>query len=936
MPPGDKPVESVQRPKEPETPPNPDELKVRPNEAGMISFSFKGQPWPSVLEWLADISGLSLHWEEAPQGYVDLTTRGQYSVEEVRDLLNSVLLAKGFSVLKNGEILVVVNLQKLDVSLVPRVSPDELDERGNYELVKVFFDLDWLVAERVIEEIRPLLSPYGKISAMKTTNRLDVLESAGNLRRIRELLSEEQSANGEERLIREFRLKHRRASEVLTSLQELLGMETRASGAQQPMSPEQQMAMQQQQMMLAQQQAAMQAQAGAQPAKEAPVFLSVNTRENSILVNAPPDKMEIIDQAVQVIDVPQDRSQSILSNLPRLRVYRLTGINPDTMVRVLNDLGGMDPSTRLEVDAKNGAVIAYAPLVDHLTIQSIVDKLDGSARHFEVIQLRVLQAEYVAGSIQMLMGGKEESNQNNRYGYYFYDPWGYGGSRNDEPKDKFQVEADIENNRLLLRANDVEMAEIRDLLIKLGELTNGERNLDTLRVIPALPGEDADNLLNRIRQMWPSLRANPLEVSPDAGASRPAEDAPGVPGGRPDTEKAVPEAEAEAERKANVRPESLVGLAPIGSDPTDEDELDHRETEAGEAEVESHPFANDAAGVEDGIDGGSAVPSDPPPVSITVGPQGLVITSADPAALDQLEELVATIRPAKPSFKIFTLRHTFAEDIADLLDDVFKEEKKSRSDRASQMMDMMWNGASPQQGSARASLSKRKPLKFVPDKITNTILVQGADANQLAEVGWLIDQWDRVEPPDSNSVRRTQIIPLRYAQAKVVAETVKDVFRDLLSPNDKALIGSNPQPQQQPQQNNERGSGSFFDSMMMSFLAAESDAADVPRFKGMLSIGIDDRSNTLIVSAPQILLDEVSDMVAALDNKAALTRPVVEVMQLSGPGMVKQIHESLQQKNGTTLNGPAGAAAPGQPDGQTPPPQAGTPPQGAPVATPPM
>ncbi len=259
--PGDKSAEKppekppTVRPNKPEQPANPDELKVRPDEKGLISLSFKGQPWPAVLQWLADVSGMSLDWQEAPPDYLDLTTRRRYTVDEVRDLINSALLARGYSLLRNGEMLIVVNLKKLDSSLVPRVLPAELDERGNYELVKVFFDLNRLRAEAVVDELKPLLSTNGKVAALKTTNRLDVLDTAGNLRRIRDLLSEEQSASGKNFQIREFRLRHTRAAEVLETLNSLLGIKPKGPAA--PMTPEQMQAMQQaqqQQMQMAQQQ----------------------------------------------------------------------------------------------------------------------------------------------------------------------------------------------------------------------------------------------------------------------------------------------------------------------------------------------------------------------------------------------------------------------------------------------------------------------------------------------------------------------------------------------------------------------------------------------------------------------------------------------------------------------------------------------------------
>src|SRR6185436_1869799 len=104
-------------------------------------------------------------------------------------------------------------------------------------------------------------------------------------------------------------------------------------------------------------------------------------------------------------------------------------------------MGNLDPSTRLETDIPNKSIIVSGPLVDHATVQALIDKLDGSTRRFEVIQLRKLDADYVAGSIEFLIRGPSKDGSRPRVVYDF----GGGGNRqtNDPNKDGgFQVEAD--------------------------------------------------------------------------------------------------------------------------------------------------------------------------------------------------------------------------------------------------------------------------------------------------------------------------------------------------------------------------------------------------------------------------------------------------------------------------------------------------------------
>ena len=82
-------------------------------------------------------------------------------------------------------------------------------------------------------------------------------------------------------------------------------------------------------------------------AKEA-VTMAVNVHNNSILVQAKPDKMAIITQMIEALDIPSDRNNLSLVNMSRMQVYRLSGVDPEPIVKTLMEVGNLDPTTRLE------------------------------------------------------------------------------------------------------------------------------------------------------------------------------------------------------------------------------------------------------------------------------------------------------------------------------------------------------------------------------------------------------------------------------------------------------------------------------------------------------------------------------------------------------------------------------------------------------------
>ena len=232
----DKTSDVVKRPTEPDSPANPDELDATPNEAGMLRLNFQGQPWPGVISWLKKVSGKSLDWQELPGGYLNLSTHREYTVEEARNIINRHLLARGYTILIRDELMTVEKIEKLNPAMVPRVTAAELDQRGDYEFVKVSFTLTALVAAQAAEELKPMLSPNGKLLPLTQTNRLEAIDSVINLREIRELLTEEQSGDGIERRVWQFALQYVRAEDIVGPLYALLGEQAPATGGGSPMS----------------------------------------------------------------------------------------------------------------------------------------------------------------------------------------------------------------------------------------------------------------------------------------------------------------------------------------------------------------------------------------------------------------------------------------------------------------------------------------------------------------------------------------------------------------------------------------------------------------------------------------------------------------------------------------------------------------------------
>jgi type II secretory pathway component GspD/PulD (secretin) len=901
----DQPPTNVNRPDKPPLPPDPRELGVTPNPEGKLRFNFHGQRWADVLEWLAKVSGMSLDWQELPGDYLNLVTQREYTVPEARDMVNRHLLARGFTMLQQGEVLSVVSIPKLIPGMVPRVEASELAKHMPNEYVKVSFALDWLLSEKAVEELKPMLSPNAKITALKNTNRIEVMDVVVNLREVHALLQREQSHDDEQSLVKEFPLKHTRAEDVLQQLRSLLGMEAKATPAR-PMSPEEMMQQQQQQQMMMQ----MQRQQGGQPMppgakKEEEVHLVANARKNSILANAPPDKMAIVSQAILAIDVESDRAQSLLTNINRMQVYRLHTVDPDALVRTLREVGEMDPGTRLEVDTKNKAVIAYASMADHLTIRQVVERLDGSTRRFEVIHLRRLEADYVAGTIDFMMTGpKQQDQQQPRYYDFYYS--GRSSSRSEESTDKFRVDADVENNRLLVWANEVELEEVTNLLVKLGEIPAQSGRADRIRVLEAIPPDQLQELIDKLRQTWPSLAPNQLNLPPPPPTKEPDNKKPPIEPLRGVKEARLPTANDES---ANDESDSLLALLQVPAEKvetqTKADETD-RPAEAPATEAPPRD-ARPNQPLSRSPERGAATP--PPPIDISLTPDGrLMISSQDTQALDILEELIGQVAPPRRSYRVFTLKYADSYWVSTYLESFFDDSEQKKESGSSRVY--YYDYAPPKKDDTQYRLSKRRKLKFIDDPDTNSILVQGGDSEQLKTIEELIAVYDQPQQADANAARLTAAFPIRYSKAQAIAEAVKDVYRDLLSDNDKAL-----QNNQNPEQKNRQVPGGSTYIFNEGGDASNEKERTRVTFKGKLSIGVDELTNTLLVSTEgEILMRNVTEMVKGLDEAA---RPLssVSVIKLNGTTNSAKVREVLSRM----LTEPKPAQK--KPDGQQQPQQ---------------
>ena len=871
--------DAVKRPETAPRAPDPRDFDVQLDAQGRVPpFNFIGQPWQDVMQWYANLSKTSFDWLELPSGYLNLTTQRAYPLDEVRDLLNRHLHARGYTAVQSGGMLSVYKIEKLDPSVVRRVDEEDLYDLKPYDFVKLSFELPTgMEVEKAKEDVKQVLSPNAKVFPLVTTKRLLVLDSVANLRLVSALLNEERAFQEGRVIPRNFILKYARPEQVIETLYVVLGIDPQAKPAQTDPRAQQQMMQQIQQMQKQGQDVSKLLKGGDEPQ----VYLAYNRQLNSVMANAPPEQMKIIEQTINLLDVPYGGNGDIAgasdTGERTLQKYQLVTMDPEQLMLTLKEIGQLDPRTELRADTKAKLLFARATEADHQKIAALRDELDGTGRRLHVVWLpRRLPADAVAGTIYALMGGQQEEEEEQQYPFYYYS-YRNRSNNDDEPKKGFRIDADVENNRLLLWANEAEHKEVQQFLIELRKASPGEEEMRTVRSIETADPEATARALEQLRRAWPALGENELIIEDNRpqAASPPANE-----------EKEEDDAEQES-AETKDRATSVVGALselPLARMNTN-DPRHNRFRLAADAVA---PAAEVAPGDAESTSGNSAQPAATAeaPVTITVTEDGrLVIASQDTEALDRLERYLGQLVPPSRRYKIFRIKYADVYDVYLNLTEYFEEELKGENE---QILDW-WGYYQDSEPETQSLLSKRPALRFIWDPASNSILVSNASASQLAEIEQLINEYDRPTPDDDTTERITKPIKIRYSKASTIAAAVKEVYRDLLSSKDKEFDSK------------ETKGGSTNSGVTVIRFSPGGNSDDGKRsapikvgFQGALSLGADDTSNIVLVSAQKDVFESVEAMILQLDSEAAPST-TVHVHRVTGGVTAEALQKAIDR-----------------------------------------
>ncbi len=432
-------------------------------DSDTVQFAFNGVPWREVVGWIAEEAGLALHVGDVPPGSFTYTDPEPFTHQQAIDRINLFLISEGFTLVRSGNLLTVINLadprsvQQLD-RLADLVLIDQIDARPSHDVVKVIFPLGDIDANDAITELSAL-KLMATPTVLSKTNQIIITDTVAKIKNIKAVLDAfEPSGMDSDVVIKGFPLKHVKAEDVLLVARPHLGLAT---------------------------------------GEMIGIDVSVSTDlEGKILyVTGLEDKVKLIEGIVASIDQPQQHLEA--NDEPtELRSHAIEGGNLETVYNVLQTLLS-GKTVRLSMDKSAGTVVALATPKIQNEIASTVAQLQASSAEFEVIPLKTVDPYFAVSLLEQMLNLPDALDRPSKTGEV-------------PPK----IDADPANRRLFVRGKRHEIEHIKKMITGL-ESTSVQSSSDDLRVL-TLKGKFAEQAVETAAKFWRS--PNPIILYPNSHA----------------------------------------------------------------------------------------------------------------------------------------------------------------------------------------------------------------------------------------------------------------------------------------------------------------------------------------------------------------------------------------------------------------------------------
>ncbi|MFG0327722.1 MAG: secretin N-terminal domain-containing protein [Phycisphaerales bacterium JB037] len=324
-------------------------------EAPSIRFNFKDAPFDEVLDFFSRESELPIIREAAvPKASMTFLSGEALTFEEALSVLNLNLRMHGVQLRKEDNYLYLATLADSFRRPSPVANGEVPEDATPDKILTVTIPLSNATATLVAEQIKPLISDLGGVTAVPAQNMVIVVETAAQIRRISDIIRTIDAEKPVDSKFQLFPLKHAEPNAVVSALTGLIGERQRTvvidkDGKQRVV----------------------------EEMNVGGVNLQPDPRTNSVIAVGPQSRIDTVAELIALLDVPEEGQGE-----RQMVTLTLESITPQSAAQSLNQLfQGLRADRRPTIlplpEAGKITIVGSAPLL--VQASALISELDPGA-----------------------------------------------------------------------------------------------------------------------------------------------------------------------------------------------------------------------------------------------------------------------------------------------------------------------------------------------------------------------------------------------------------------------------------------------------------------------------------------------------------------------------------------------------------------------------
>ena len=270
-----------------------------------LSMDFTDVDLPVLIKFMSEQTKKNFIFDDRVQGKITIISPRRVTLDEAYDVFLSVLQAKGFTTVPQGNTIKIVPAREARQDTIPT---GVTEKTPSAEFITRLVPLRYLESAEVVPLVTPLISKDGMVSAFGSSNTLMLIDSRANIDRIVKIIDEVDNA-GIPGILRVYPLSYAVATEAAKTLTSIY-LEGAAPAAARGI------------VRLPQ----------ARSTRGVTVKFLPDTRTNSLIVYAGKEMQDDVADLLKKIDVPASAGSG------KINVYYLENADAEEVAKVLASL----------------------------------------------------------------------------------------------------------------------------------------------------------------------------------------------------------------------------------------------------------------------------------------------------------------------------------------------------------------------------------------------------------------------------------------------------------------------------------------------------------------------------------------------------------------------------------------------------------------------